>query len=191
MKTGNVVSVDGIMYKENIYYSLNDLKKEMGGGRDVLSDVEYDENKKVNKPVLSKGMVPVKLEGSDWVVTSADDDAWYDYSQEQMAWANVMLMDELTVEGFDNAQVKEASLSELVGKKVLTEGSAYVWIPRYTTTNLGTTGSKIIFSNLTKDVTSSDGETYTLPSSFRYGTGENMLELTGIWVSKYEASFDQ
>ena len=188
---GSVVSINGVLYNDNVYYSLNDLKKDMGGGRDVLSDVEYDEGKRVNKPVLSKGMVPVKLEGNEWVVTSTNDDGWYDYSQEQMAWANVMLMDELEVEGYDNSAVKSASLSELVGKKVTTEGSAYVWLPRYTTTSLGASGSKIIFSNLTNDTTSADGETYYLPSSFTYGTGANKLELTGIWLSKYEASLNQ
>ena len=102
-----------------------------------------------------------------------------------------MLKDDLAVEGFDNAAVRKASLSELVGKKVTTEGSAYVWIPRYTTSSVGTTGAKIIFSNLTNDTTSANGDTYTLPSSFQYGTGDNVLDLTGIWVSKYEASFNQ
>lgn len=183
----SVISIDGVSYKEKIYYSLNDLKKEMGGGSTIMANVEYDSNKKVNKPILSKGMIPVKLQGNNWVVTSADDENWYDYSKEQMAWANVMLMDELSLEGYDNNTLKTASISELVGKKVLTEGSGYVWIPRYTTTSVGETGSKIIFSKLTNDTESLNGETYTCPSAFKY----NDLDLTGIWVSKYEAGFSE
>ncbi len=187
--SGLVISVEGVMYKGVLYHSLNDLKKDVGGGTTVLSNTEYDENKKVNKPVLSKGMIPVKLQGSDWVVTSADDDGWYDYSKDQKAWANVMLLDELTLDGYDNAAVKSASLSEIVGKKVLTEGSAYVWIPRYTTSSIGETGSEIIFSNLIKDTTSANGKTYTCPDAFKVNDGTEQLELTGIWVSKYEAGF--
>ena len=188
---GTVISINGIVYKDVIYYSLNDLKKEMGGGTTVLSKVEYDSNKGVNKPVLSKGMVPVKLYGTDWVVTSSDDAEWYDYSKDQKAWANVMLMDELEVEGYDNATLKNTPLAELVGKKVEKEGSAYVWIPRYTSTSIGETGSKIIFSNLVNDTTSANGETYTCPPAFKFGEGANTLELTGIWVSKYEAGFGE
>lgn len=187
---GMVVSVEGVLYKDKLYHLLNDLKKEMGGGTSVLSHVEYDSSKKVNRPVLSNGMVPVKLVGTEWVVTSTDDIGWYDYSKEQMAWANVMLMDELSVEGYDNATLKNTPISELVGKKVITEGSAYVWIPRYTTTSIGGTGSKIIFSNLISDTTNVNGEIYTCPDSFRFGEGSETLELTGIWVSKYEASFN-
>lgn len=188
---GLVVSTTGIMYKGAMYYSLNDLRREMGGGTAVLSKVEYDYGKKVNKPVLSNGMVPVKLSGSKWVVTSSDDTSWYDYSADQMAWANVMLKDELAVEGFSNEEVRNKPLSDLVGREVTNEGSSYVWIPRYTATSLGETGSKIIFSNLTKDTYSANGETYILPESFKYIEAGETIELPGIWVSKYEASFDR
>lgn len=189
--TGAVVSVKGVMYEDEVYYSLNDLKKEMGGGTTILSKVEYDSGKGVNRPVLSTGMVPVKLSGNTWVVTSADDEAWYDYSADQKAWANVMLMDELTVTGYDNATLKNTPLSELVGREVVTEGSAYVWIPRYTTATTAGSGSKVIFSNLTNDTTSANGETYTTPAAFTFGDGADALDLTGIWVSKYEAGFNE
>ncbi|MBQ9314569.1 MAG: hypothetical protein IJ220_06235 [Clostridia bacterium] len=188
---GSIVSIDPIAYKGEVYYSLNDLKREMGGGATVLSQVEYDENKKVNKPVLSSGMVPVKISGGKWVVANTDDDDWYDYSKDQMAWANVMLKDELVVDGFNNEQVRNAALSEIVGKEVIKEGSAYVWIPRYTATSLGETESEIIFSNLTNDTTTANGKTYILPEAFTYSEGGERIDLPGIWVSKYEASFDR
>lgn len=187
---GSVVSIKGVIYEDVTYYSMNDLKQQMGGGTTILSKVEYNSTKGVNEPILSKGMVPVKWNGEKWIVTTSDDEAWYDYS-DQMAWANVMLMDELSVEGYNNDAIKKASLSELAGREVLTEGSAYVWIPRYTTTNIGGIGAKIIFSNLINDTTSANGENYTLPSSFTFGEGNEKIELTGIWISKYEAGFNE
>lgn len=185
--TGDVISKNGILYKDEVYYVLKDLNKDMGGGDTVIAKNDYDSEKGVNKPILSKGMIPVKLVGASWVVASSDDKDWYDYSKDQSAWANVMLLDELAVTGYDNVALRNAKLSDLVGKAVTTEGSSYVWIPRYSATSLGETGSKIIFSNGIKDTTTLDGETYTVPSAFQY----DGLELTGIWVSKYEASLNQ
>lgn len=185
--TGDVISKNGIFYKDEIYYVLKDLNKDMGGGETVITKNNYDSDKGVNKPILSKGMIPVKLVGASWVVTTSDDKEWYDYSKEQKAWANVMLMDELAVEGYDNEAVRSATLSELVGKKVETEGSSYVWIPRYTATSFGETGSKVIFSKGISDTKTFEGETYVSSSAFQY----EGLELTGIWVSKYEASLNQ
>ncbi len=185
--TGDVVSKSGIFYKDKTYYVLKDLKNDMGGGDTVIAKNDYDVDKGVNKPILSKGMIPVKLKGATWVVTSSDDKEWYDYSKSQQAWANVMLVDELEVTDYDNEKVRNANLTELVGKEVTKEGSSYVWIPRYTATSLGETGSKIIFSNGIADTKEFNGETYTTSSAFQY----EGLELTGIWVSKYEASLDQ
>lgn len=186
--TGAVVSLEAIEYENERYYSLNELKNKMKGGSALLANVEYNSEKGVNKPVLATGMVPVKLSGGEWVVASKDDNDWYDYSLAQMAWANVMLKDELTVDGYTNEQVRNATNEELIGKKVTREGSSYVWIPRYTSSSLGETESDIIFSNLTDDVTSYNGLTYVLPDAFTYKENGETYDLPGIWVSKYEAS---
>ena len=188
-KNGSVISIDGVEYEDELYYSLNDLKREMGGGQTILADMTYNTEKGVNEPVLSEGMVPVKLKNEKWVVTDASDTEWYDYSLDQMAWANIMLKDELTVQGYTNEQVRNASLEELAGKEVTKEGSTYVWIPRYSASSLTEGESDIIFSNLTNDTTSAYGETYSVPSAFTYVGEEETIELPGIWVSKYEASF--
>lgn len=184
---GEAISVKGIHYKDKTYYSLSELKKDMGGGTTILANAQYDSLKKVNKPVLSKGMVPVKYNGEEdkWFVTTESDEEWYDYSKK--LWANVMLMDELEVEGYDNIDVRSVGLAELEGKRVVKEGSSYVWIPRYTATSVGETGSKVIFSNLLNDTKTFDGETYVCPEAFSY----EGMELTGIWASKYEASLSE
>ncbi len=199
-KDGLVVSTVGILYQDKVYFSLNDLKKAMGGGSSVLTNAEFDDEKGVNRPVLSDGMIPVRAKETSWYVTTADSDAWYDYSADQKAWANVMLLDELSVKDgngttYTNEEVRNMSIAELDGMEVVSEGSAYVWIPRYTTTN--TENPKIIFSRLTNDVFNYDGDDYFTPTNssgesiFTYKDGDDDINLTGIWISKYEASFSE
>ncbi len=98
----------------------------------------YDEDKKVNAPELKTGMVPVKYDTDHWVVTTEDDEDWYDYTEDKKQWANVMLRDGLEVEDIDDAST--ASIDSMKEKKVTTEGSMFVWIPRfaYKITNLPT-----------------------------------------------------
>ncbi len=99
----------------------------------------YNEEKKVNAPELKTGMVPVKYDTDHWVVTTKDDPEWYNYldtdltidekNVEAKKWANVMLRDGLKVEGIDDASTE--SIESMSGKKVETEGSMFVWIPRF------------------------------------------------------------
>lgn len=39
----------------------------------------YNEKEGVNSPKLAKGMIPVKHNGTNWVVCSETDDTWYSY----------------------------------------------------------------------------------------------------------------
>ena len=99
----------------------------------------YNEEKKVNAPELKTGMVPVKYDTDHWVVTTKDDPEWYNYldtdltidekNVEAKRWANVMLRDGLKVEDIEDAST--ASIDSMNGKKVNTEGSMFVWIPRF------------------------------------------------------------
>ena len=61
----------------------------------------YNQEKGVNHPVLFTGMNPVVWDGEDFVETTEDDPAWYDYDNK--IWANAKSQD----------------------------GSYWVWIPRY------------------------------------------------------------
>ena len=85
----------------------------------------------VPTPSLGEGMVPVKWkeEDSSWYVCQSTDNTWYSYTEENKKWANVMLKDGLAVEGVKD--VKTATIAEMAGKKVTTEGSMFVYIPRY------------------------------------------------------------
>lgn len=176
--TSEVVTESPVTYENNKYYNSTDLKNAINGTSSSVSNDMYDVQKGVNKPALVKGMVPVKNVNGTWIVTDSSDDEWYDYSQENKIWANVMLMDELTISGYTNAEIRSTSLSDLKGKVVTNNGSMLVWIPRYSVNS----ANEIVYSNLLNDYVS-DG--YSVPEAFK----ENNSNLTGIWVSKYDVEY--
>lgn len=157
-----------------------------------------------NKPELYTGMVPVKYDtySKCWVVTSEEQNNWYNYYNNQ--WANVMLLDGLTIEG--GIQVTEDNKAELVGSKVLTPGSMFVWIPRYAykvienqdeieIVFLYATSSKYVdntINSVVKDVNNDTG--YVIPESFQEQSSVNeqdSIPIKGFWVSKYPAGYQQ
>lgn len=180
-KTNEVISGVPIVYEDKKYYAASDLKEALGGGSVVVSSGGYDEEKGVNRPYVVTGMVPVKYVDGTWEVTSASDKEWYDYgaSDNNMGnlWANVMLLDEIEIEGMTNSEIRSASITSLEGKTVTNEGSMYVWIPRYSKD----TNGDVVFSRLTKD--------YNTSSDILDAFEDNGVELTGIWISKYDAGY--
>ena len=155
------------------YGNYREIKVENEDNYDlILSQLGYNSIKGVNEPLLSKGMTPIKWDGTDWINTTESDIGWYDYTNKQ--WANARTED----------------------------GSMWVWIPRYVyKINSGwhsnTTGTiEVKFSMGTDDtinntVTLDTGTTsnasnnkWTNHPGFTFGT----TELTGIWVAKFEAT---
>lgn len=165
----------------------------------MLPEVIASENVGENTPANPDGMIPIKWVESEqaWYITDVNDYEWYDYDND--IWANITLRDGLVVEG---ANGSTGTLESLVGKKVTTMGSMFVWVPRYTYKNNGNGDVSICFSKGTNDYTE-DG--YSLAPAFYYGTylggdssnkenykdrdGKNN-ELSGIWVAKFMASID-
>ena len=148
---------------------------------------------KVNKPKLMTGMTPIKFneptgdeksnEGST-VKTTDGDTTWYDYDAKK--WANAQTQD----------------------------GSMWVWIPRFAYRVNNTTKTfDVVFLEDTTDYYYENGErkqakrqktenetvdttigytvhpAFTDESSISYANGGWDKELTGIWVSKFEAGF--
>lgn len=191
-ETGEVVSTSPIYYEGVAYFSAKELEDAIGGAESVVSSSRYDEEKGVNKPYVVEGMIPVKLRGNDWIITNVDDDEWYDYASTLNEsdgtygnlWANVMLKDEITVDGMTNEQVRSATLSQLESRRVESIGSMYVWIPRYSRGEIdGET--KIVYSKLTEDYFSDATDGKNVIRAFE----DNGIQLTGIWVSKYDAGY--
>ena len=175
-------------------------EKEMSGVADIIDNINagnnatsgnYDKEKKVNAPALKTGMTPIKFNEAtsnkkgEAVKTTKEDKDWYSY--ENKKWAN--------------AETKD--------------GSMWVWIPRYAyRINSDTQTTDVVFLIGTSDnyydengkvqtakrckskeekVNTTTGYTvhpaFTNESSIEYRNGGWDRELTGIWVSKFEAAY--
>ena len=144
------------------------------GGSTGKIDGSWDEEKKVNTPVIKDNMELVKWDGSQFVPDETNSS--YDYNNQQ--WANA----KVTIDGVE---------------------SYFVWIPRYeykityytdenkttiseTPTTYGTIDIKFI---KTIDTTPTE-EGYIIHPAFTsdVNNGGWSEELPGIWVGKYETS---
>lgn len=177
-----------VKYKEgeqNDTLALDGILEEIDNSAPTIEG--YNENKKVNRPKLSKGMIPVKWDSqqNNWVVCSETDLDWYSYDGKKL-WANVMLSD---------GTYKAETVQE---KQVVKEeelGSMYVWIPRYAYMIKGEKNIEVVFlkGNTDEGV---NGKIYSEDESkdtkqeaivhpaFKFGD----VNLTGIWVAKFESS---
>ena len=173
--------------------TLNEYEDELNKYVSEVSKVDTDWTGKVNKPKLMTGMTAIKFndptgdekasEGSV-VKTTDTDTAWYDYDAKK--WANAQTED----------------------------GSMWVWIPRFAyRVNKSTQTFDVVFLEGTTDYYYENGErkeakrqktenetidtttgytvhpAFTNESSINYANGGWDKELTGIWVSKFEAGY--
>ena len=205
--TGEVVLKEVYYLDDKEVYTREDLLT-IYTDNDLVTKGEYDEEKGVNRPILLDGMLPVKYVGSKWVVTNVEDPDWYDYAMDSaggpVRYANVMLMDDTTVRDasgtfLSNEKMRSMNLENLVGCEVEVEGSMFVWLPRFSYKEENG-AMNIVYSKLTADYTLDD---YVRHPAFYYGeyigsegiVNENSgyiaggVEVTGIWISKYEAGY--
>ena len=167
---------------ENQAKTLNEYEDELNKYVSGASQVKTDWTGKVNKPKLMTGMTAIKFneptgdekakEGST-VKTTDIDAAWYDYDAKK--WANAQTQD----------------------------GSMWVWIPRFAyKVNSSTKTFDVVFLKDTTNTYLDNGtekdaekEGYIIHPAFKnesstgYENGGWDKELTGIWVSKFEAGF--
>ncbi len=178
-------------------------------GNNVIT-IEFIKNEtvtaeKVNSPQVIDGMIPVKHNGTNWVITNAMDSEWYSYSELDMKWANVMLRDGtkyLDLDGTTLKDVGDTELASLIGREIPEEyaGSMYVWIPRYTY-KIESNDIKIKYSEGFSDFTTDEYLDYRVHPAFNYAPYEggnaedtssyeylsNANKYLGIWVAKYPA----
>ena len=167
---------------ENQAKTLNEYEDELNKYVSGTSQTKTDWTGKVNKPKLMTGMTAIKFtdptgdekakEGSV-VKTTDTDTAWYDYDAKK--WANAQTQD----------------------------GSMWVWIPRFAyKVNNSTKTFDVVFLKDTTNTYIDNGtekdaekEGYIVHPAFKnesstgYENGGWDKDLTGIWVSKFEAGF--
>mgnify|MGYP000002211326 CR=1 FL=1 len=169
---------------------LDNMLNEIGGNTPpeeptLPSDGSYSEEKGVNTPNLGEGMTPIKWDETkkDWVETYGSDPEWYNYGETESTrkWANAKTSD----------------------------GSMWVWIPRYAysiTSGYHKSGADInstapeegagtIEVEFMKGISS---ESSTGRINFQNVSGEGKWNIhpafnygqtvSGIWVAKFEAS---
>lgn len=202
VKTDNYQSVSTYNYNEKIYLIVvgqNDYKNLTAYG--TYDDVSvaltssatpiYFDPSGANAPELSSAMIPITHNGTSWVKANLNS-SWYNYANKQ--WANAVLVSQATLATYQAAAVG-TTINEA-------DVMAYlVWIPRYAykigsgyhTSTASTIGIKFLSynTNMTYDGTTvvsySNGNSasnYVLHPAFNFGG----TPVTGMWVSKFEAS---
>ena len=136
-----------------------------------------------NRPKISSNMVPVKYVVTDiitgtgyWQITSENDSTWYSYDNK--VWANMMLADNLVVEG--NIIVTNDNKANLAGKRITTVSQNFVWIPRY-----WASGEELKFLYSTSDkYVNQEGNLANLGNN--YTISEAFNENTGFWIARLD-----
>lgn len=150
-----------------------------------------------NAPTLVAGMIAVKWDGSSWikVANPSTDISWFSYDTTTKMWANAVTVTPATKSVYQAA----ANGSVINMSDIYT---MWVWIPRFTYKissgwHSSTTGTMDVKFSIGADdtrggtVTLDTGTTsnasnnkYTSEPAFTFGA----IQLTGIWVAKFEAS---
>ncbi|MDO5568947.1 MAG: hypothetical protein Q4G04_02385, partial [bacterium] len=157
----------------------------------------YIDTSGANAPVLADGMIPIMWDGVKWV--KADESnlttsayPWYNYTNK--LWANAVMVSTNRV-----STTRQQYMDADPGTTILEDDiiAYYVWIPRYRYTlfNVGTNTVPEQLINVTfetadtqKSTGSTVGSDLTHPA-FTWGAGDNIQELEGIWVGKFETSY--
>ncbi len=137
-------------------------------------------------PVLDGGLIPIKINEENGLVTRADEtEKWYSYREQK--WANAVILRD---------GVEDPGANEPIDEKDIE--SYFVWIPRYryeifdegNYTGLGTKEDKaqiinIEFENKNEPVKSgtSKGQMLTHPAFTSFNTN-------GFWAAKFETGYD-
>lgn len=172
--------IDEVIIKSNeeVNYSVRlwlDFKSEAKAGsvnlKISLSEKELD-NTKINKPVLTDGMIPVYYDENkmSFVKTSTDNlynYEWYDYLKGK--WANAVTVDSAKREEYENK-----AIGSVINMKDI--NSMWVWIPRFTYTY---NNEKISISFVDENE-----EAY---EAFNF----NKNNLKGFWITKFEAGMSE
>ncbi len=133
-----------------------------------------------NPPALGAGMIPIKWDENIkmWVITTANDKDWYDYSKGK--WANVMLSD-----GKYSSELERGKILADVGNGALVVpddelGTIFTWIPRLTYLD---TRVEYLKGNSILEYKWTTESCFNLE---KYGANGLDLAFSGIWVGQTE-----
>ena len=142
----------------------------------------------LEKPILTEGLIPVKIANNGTVTAISKNDAtWFNYSDK--LWANAVLTTSNNRSTYQAIANGTGSSMTIPDSEIL---AYYVWIPRYSykiwtldasqahTGDEQTIDIKFVDTN-TKENGTTIGSWYTHPA-FTFGT----QELSGFWVGKFE-----
>ena len=173
-----------IIFAEDIIKFKNKNKVELlentaqAGYTTAIGDNTYDITNAVaenaNPPTITAGMIPVKWDGTYWIITTKNDTELYDYNQNKPAY--IMLNDgtyqsEL-LQDMTNKKLAEENIGAQIAESEL--GSIYMWLPRFAYNEQG----EIIYIKQGYSVAGS----WTTPEMFTYQTEKMDFSLAGVWV---------
>lgn len=155
------------------------VKEKKENGVSHSGEIKGD-NSGANIPTLyDNGLIPVKYDGTDWVVADTSSE-WYNYDKQE--WANAVVL--------------RKGVRKKVGAKLNLEKDVqgmFVWIPKFEYSIDGEyaggtqeSPGEIKINFIAKDkTTASDG--YIIHPAFKFGN----TNLAGIWYAKFEPSVSQ
>ena len=157
----------------------------------IIGQAEYDiTNLVLNDreiiPTISAGMIPIKWNGEQWVITTKEDIDWYDYANGKPAY--MMLNDGYYKSELEQGVTEEQLMQNSVGNDALVvpgiennNPSIYMYIPRFAYNNDG----QILYIKQGCSVAGN----YTIPEIFTHKTQTLEASLSGIWV-EYDTNAD-
>lgn len=191
LKSPKYIKKDGIYQEEDyLYYQYRTFSEEVKSNYKM----EFDEQKGVNRPLLTENMIPVKnyFAENDFdrynpvYVEDVYKDDWYNYSKNSPMWANVMM--------------KNTQDSYSIANRF------YVWIPRFAYkiqdfykgvdySDIPSTAIDIVFLREDTDYMANDevlATGYQVHPAFKYQDERgDMVNIPGFWVAKdYIATCD-
>lgn len=166
---------------DNFYIKYNIKVKDMHN--DIKKDTSLNEcDNLIIPPELDNGLIPVYIEEDGDVITTTENDKWYNYCEKR--WANAILVSKKNRNKYLNNNNIFVNPDDIL--------AYFVWIPRFSYKLWTIDFEKDKFGkeqeitikfidNKTKDNGKKENEWFTHPA-FSFGN----KELSGIWVGKFE-----
>ena len=190
LNNGQVVKVEGLQVGDYTVFTDENNKLQVskvrscnintGEDESSLNEELEDENSVIT-PTLVDNLIPIKYDGTNWIIADKTKDDWYNYEKQEWANAAILSVDKEIGNTIDiTSEVK----------------AMFVWIPRYEykiegqygTHVDGTLGTQTLPGEIKINFISKKNETptkgYKIHPAFTFGD----RNLSGIWVGKFETS---